>query len=398
MASLLFEDYDFPREMWDSSTRTFTTPVDTLLSFCPHIVTQLKKETQDQEPIKQEKGTFEKIFESSKSNLSGAFSTSLAEKTFRFCMEAATAYLQSTNDRRNRQRYHSVQYGPELEDEEEEEEIRLRELRTRRKEYEKQDEDQIDGKEIESRALIKRERMSLMTKSLTSIAALTLSLYSAHRASLSWGEITFQSQLELLTTHVKAALESTTAWIKDRKDMNDPVPDILLRDVARLQELLTLIERLDSRREKRMETAGWSISAAGSLSVLGGIALGWTDQALTLSGAAMVGGIVFGIISRNRWNGPAWKASKSVLEARLTSLVREIASDAAIREKTMEQLEQKVRRPNLYYTEEMEEYENKDFVSHGVKVELNDTGTTTAATTTANQSQRNRKQPVGTAV
>lgn len=81
--------------MWDSSTRTFTTPVDTLLSFCPHIVTQLKKETQDQEPIKQEKGTFEKIFESSKSNLSGAFSTSLAEKTFRFCMEVTycTDYL-----------------------------------------------------------------------------------------------------------------------------------------------------------------------------------------------------------------------------------------------------------------------------------------------------------------
>lgn len=296
-----------------------------------------------------------------------------------------------------------------MDDEEEEQEIRIRELRTRRKEYEKQElarrkkdknsdsEDQVDGKEIESRALIKRERMSLMTKSLTSIAALTLSLYSAHRASLSWGEITFQSQLELLTTHVKAALESTTAWIKDRKDMNDPVPDILLRDVARLQELLSLIERLDSRREKRMETAGWSISAAGSLSVLGGIALGWTDQALTLSGAAMVGGIVFGIISRNRWNGPAWKASKSVLEARLTSLVREITSDAAIRERTMEQLEKNVRRPNLYYTEDMEAYENTNFVPHSIKVELNDTGTTTAATTPPNQNQLNKKQPIGTA-
>jgi hypothetical protein len=279
----------------------------------------------------------------------------------------------------------------------------------RRREYEKQEiarrkkdrktdsEEKEDEREPESKALIRRERMSLMTKSLTSIAALTLSLYSAHRASLSWGEITFQSQLELLTTHVNAALESTTAWIKDRKDMNDPIPDIVLRDVVRLQELLSLIERLDSRKEKRLETAGWSISAAGSLSVLGGIAFGWTDQALTLSGAAMVGGIVFGIISRNRWNGPAWKASKSVLEARLTSLVREIKNDAAIRERTMEQLEQKVRRPNLYDTTQTQASENADYAHPGVKVELNDTYTT-AGTATADQNRRNRKQPIGTAV
>jgi hypothetical protein len=90
---LLFDDYDFPRELWDSSTQTFTTPVDTLLTFCPHIVTQLKKDPREQEPIKQEKGTFEKFFESSRSNLASTFSTSMAERTFRFCVEVSILYL-----------------------------------------------------------------------------------------------------------------------------------------------------------------------------------------------------------------------------------------------------------------------------------------------------------------
>jgi hypothetical protein len=197
-------------------------------------------------------------------------------------------------------------------------------------------------------AIIKKENMSLMTKSVASLAALTISLYSAHRASISWGDITFHSQLELLTTHVNAALESTSAWIKDRQDMNDQVPDIIVRDVNRLRELISLIERLDSRTEKRLETAGWGISTAGSLSVLGGIALGWTDQALIASGAAMVGGILFGIVNRTRWNGASWKASKAVLEARLSTLVREINRDAPLREHTIQELEQKVRKPGVY--------------------------------------------------
>ncbi|KAG2174538.1 hypothetical protein INT44_006801 [Umbelopsis vinacea] len=364
MASLLFNDYDFPRELWDSSTQTFTTPVDTLLTFCPHIVTQLKKEPREQEPIKQEKGTFEKFFETSRNNLASTFSTSMAERTFRFCVEAATAYLETTNDRSARRRRYSELYRQDIYSDEEEEATSLRRLR-RRQETEqqgrdmerrgregRQTEENIKEEEEEKKkqevAIIKKENMSLMTKSVASLAALTISLYSAHRASISWGDITFHGQLELLTTHVNAALESTSAWIKDRQDMNDEVPDIIVRDVNRLRELISLIERLDSRTEKRLETAGWGISTAGSLSVLGGIALGWTDQALILSGAAMVGGILFGIVNRTRWNAASWKASKAVLEARLSTLVRDINRDAPLREYTIQELEQKVRKPGVY--------------------------------------------------
>lgn len=278
-------------------------------------------------------------------------------------------------------------------------ELRMKRRETERREREKRErekklknsnisEEEEEEKKKEEMAIVKKENMSLMTKSVATLAALTLSLYSAHRASLSWGEITFHSQLELLTTHVNAALESTSAWIKDRQDMNDAVPDILVRDVTRLKELLSLIERLDSRAEKRLETAGWGISTAGSLSVIGGIALGWTDQALLLSGAATIGGILFGVINRNRWNGQSWKASKAVLEARLTSVVRQLEQDAPLREQVMQQLEQNVRRPGLYYADVIEEEPAIDAPTQNVKVEINQTDRVSRS------SHRRARQPV----
>lgn len=323
-------------------------------------------------------------------------------------MKAATAYLESTNEGRAKRR----RYAQELDDdeeEEEEEEIRIRELDIRRREKERRvkekrerekkegkkngnEAEEDDKKKKKEMAIVAKENMSLMTKSVATIAGLTLSLYSAHRASLSWGDITFHSQLELLTTHVNAALESTSAWIKDRQDMSDIVPDILARDVTRLKELLSLIERLDSRTEKRLETAGWGISTAGSLSVLGGVALGWTDQALFLSGAAMVGGILFGVINRNRWNGPSWKASKAILEARLTTIVRELQQDASIREHVMQELEQKVRKPDLYFSNTTLEEPNLEIDLQNVKVELDQAG----RPTTRNNNHR-MKEPVPSA-
>jgi hypothetical protein len=276
--------------------------------------------------------------------------------TFSFS-KAATAYLETTNDRSARRRRYSELYSQDMYSDEEDEATSMRELRRRqdterrgreRRKKEDKDEKIEEEKKKQEVAIIKKENMSLMTKSVASLAALTISLYSAHRASISWGDITFHGQLELLTTHVNAALESTSAWMKDRQDMNDEVPDIIVRDVNRLRELISLIERLDSRTEKRLETAGWGISTAGSLSVLGGIALGWTDQALIVSGAAMVGGILFGIVNRNRWNGASWKASKAVLEARLSTLVRDLTRDAPLREYTIQEMEQKVRKPGVY--------------------------------------------------
>ncbi|KAF9324576.1 hypothetical protein BG006_000402 [Podila minutissima] len=52
MASILFDDITFPRELYDPDTLTFVAPVSTLLSFTPHILSQLAKDSEkDQEPF-----------------------------------------------------------------------------------------------------------------------------------------------------------------------------------------------------------------------------------------------------------------------------------------------------------------------------------------------------------
>ncbi|KAF9092729.1 hypothetical protein BGX27_001731 [Mortierella sp. AM989] len=51
MASILFDDITFPRELYDPDTFEFVAPVSTLLAFTPHILSQLAKTESDQEPI-----------------------------------------------------------------------------------------------------------------------------------------------------------------------------------------------------------------------------------------------------------------------------------------------------------------------------------------------------------
>lgn len=52
MASILFDDITFPRELYDPDTLEFAAPVSTLLSFTPHILSQLDKDSEkDQEPF-----------------------------------------------------------------------------------------------------------------------------------------------------------------------------------------------------------------------------------------------------------------------------------------------------------------------------------------------------------
>ncbi|KAF9559622.1 hypothetical protein EC968_006522 [Mortierella alpina] len=52
MASILFDDISFPRELYDPDTFEFVPPVSTLLAFTPHILSQLAKTSEsEQEPI-----------------------------------------------------------------------------------------------------------------------------------------------------------------------------------------------------------------------------------------------------------------------------------------------------------------------------------------------------------
>ncbi|KAK3818948.1 MAG: hypothetical protein J3Q66DRAFT_338929 [Benniella sp.] len=52
MASILFDDITFPRELYDPDTFEFVPPVSTLLAFTPHILSQLAKPSEsEQEPL-----------------------------------------------------------------------------------------------------------------------------------------------------------------------------------------------------------------------------------------------------------------------------------------------------------------------------------------------------------
>ncbi|KAG0252353.1 hypothetical protein DFQ27_008136 [Actinomortierella ambigua] len=51
MASILFDDIAFPRELYDPDTLEFVAPISTLLSFTPHILSQLPLPDAEQEPL-----------------------------------------------------------------------------------------------------------------------------------------------------------------------------------------------------------------------------------------------------------------------------------------------------------------------------------------------------------
>ncbi|KAI1298292.1 hypothetical protein EDD11_006861 [Mortierella claussenii] len=52
MASILFDDINFPRELYDPDTLEFVPPVSTLLAFTPHILSQFAKASEnEQEPM-----------------------------------------------------------------------------------------------------------------------------------------------------------------------------------------------------------------------------------------------------------------------------------------------------------------------------------------------------------
>ena len=101
---------------------------------------------------------------------------------------------------------------------------------------------------------------STAVKSAAAIGALTFSIYSTYQASVGYGDITLQNQVELLLEHVESNLSSTKIWSEEHTKMDDPVPDLILDDMKRLRQLVDCLYRLDSRRGKKIETAGWYVN------------------------------------------------------------------------------------------------------------------------------------------
>ena len=129
---------------------------------------------------------------------------------------------------------------------------------TQQQEHEtKTQQQQQETKDEDNKAIKKSSTATTAAKSAAAVGALTFSLYSTYQASTTWGDVTLQNQVELLLEHVEANLLSARIWTEERQKLNDPIPELVLTDLKRLRQLVDCLYRLDSRREKKIETAGW---------------------------------------------------------------------------------------------------------------------------------------------
>ncbi|KAI8368776.1 hypothetical protein BD560DRAFT_398684 [Blakeslea trispora] len=326
MASIFFEDYQFPCELYNRDTGDFSTPIRTLLDFAPHILQELPKKTKDQKPMNAPDEDSWTKNTTPKSYLGSLVTSERAHAIAEFMIRCGNEYLKTTEDKRireeeykqfekrRRQEQRQNKRGwfnfnsTESEDDEEEEEKRLKEKERKLKEKEVKQRELVQKQKDDLKALAPNSTTGTIAKSAVAASILSLSLYSTYQASVKFSEVSFHNQLEILITQVESILQSTQIWIQEHDKLGDKIPTQIRSDVVQLKEIVDYIVRLDPRSNKKMEAAGWSCGALGGLSALGGFALG--SATVATGGAALaIGGIVVMISSKAQ--------SKSHLGARL---------------------------------------------------------------------------------
>ncbi|KAI8139371.1 hypothetical protein BJV82DRAFT_626987 [Fennellomyces sp. T-0311] len=319
MASIFFVDYNFPSEVYNRDTNDFSTPIRTLLDFTPHILRELPKDPKDQEPIQPTKDrSFEFMSETKQTKEKATNYVQYAQGFAQFLADCCVEYAIATSrhDReapkaqQQQQQQHQQQAKPQP-----------RTTATAAASS-KEDEKANDEQKKEQKGV------STAAKSAAAIGALTFSLYSTYQASVTWGDVTLQNQVELLLEHVEAQLSSARIWTEERTKMDDHVPELIVEDLKRLGKLVDCLYRLDSRREKKIETAGWGVGIVGGLSVLGGIAVG-SAAILTGGAAAALGAVLVAVATRG--SKQATQNIRMLVEAQVHTLLNELERDKASR-------------------------------------------------------------------
>ncbi|KAL1933902.1 hypothetical protein VTP01DRAFT_7992 [Rhizomucor pusillus] len=349
MATLFFEDYNFPGELYNRHTSDFSTPIRTLLDFTPHILQELPKNEKDQKPIHPKQDHSAEFLDKKKKASSSSRSRSnhyseylrYAEGFGRFLADCCIDYLATRNARaaaqgerydsiprtrtNKRRRFYAHHTHVSTEDDSEDEE-----------EQEKQQKERKSNNSREKKEKGNSEANIVYAKSAAAVGALTLSLYSTYKASAVYGDVTFHDQLELLLEHVQTVLKSSEIWIEEHEKMGDPVPSNMRLDINRLNQLVDHIQRLDPRYEKKLEVTGWSLGAIGGLSALGGIAVG---SAAFMSGGAViaVGGVMVLITSKARYSSKSTTAARILLESKVRQLLQEFTQAAPARQQMIQQ-------------------------------------------------------------
>ncbi|KAI8365209.1 uncharacterized protein BYT42DRAFT_589162 [Radiomyces spectabilis] len=342
MASLFFDDYDFPTEMYDKETGDFSLPIRTLLDFTPHILSELPKKPEEQKRMSPDEKTtswFSFMSSAKERQWPSWLSTDRAMAVGEYLLRYGTSYMEMDNERKRRTSYRDY----------EEEFPRKKRFRSywtssttspkqKREEEDSSDEEEDQSsknKKAKQTTVQKQEGNATLYKSAAAVGALTLSLYSTYQANVAYGDITFHNQLEVLLTHVHSILKSTQIWIKQHEKLGDSVPEQLTNDMITIQELVQCLERLDPRSEKKSEATGWGIGALGGLSALGGIAFG-SSVALTGGTAVALGGMLWTISSKARSSSKQIQGARLMLESQVRQLVNTCQKQATPRKRVIQ--------------------------------------------------------------
>ncbi|KAI9494390.1 hypothetical protein BDB00DRAFT_314186 [Zychaea mexicana] len=365
MASIFFEDYHFPSELYNRNGKDFSTPIRTLLDFTPHIIQNLPKDTKEQEPIQPAKDrSFEFMAENTttkqqneekKNDTSSVNYLRYAEGFARFLADCCIEYavLSSKHQKDAQNRSDSREEGPfrpqkrafqsyfsssssSSSQQQNQRENRTRSTTDTTTHNDTNNNNNDDDQQVKSKQKDNKERskggndatVSTAAKSAAAIGALTFSIYSTYQASVGYGDITLQNQVELLLEHVEANLRSTRIWTEERVKLDDSVPELITHDMNRLRQLVDCLYRLDSRREKKIETAGWGMGIVGGLSALGGVAMG--SAAIVTGGAAAVFGAVLVAVA-SRGSNQSTKNIRTLVEAQVHQLLGELKRDHPLR-------------------------------------------------------------------
>ncbi|KAI9024719.1 hypothetical protein DFJ74DRAFT_665897 [Hyaloraphidium curvatum] len=175
---------------------------------------------------------------------------------------------------------------------EEEREAELREIRERQKAVEeelerekKRQRQERQKREKEERERQEKERavakkaeagesdavdstVALATTAATVAVAGAGALYAAWAGSQKIGEAQFLAQFSALVEQIRSeTVPSVRAWIQEREKLGLPVPAIVVSDLEHIEALLDMVDRLDDSADRKMVVPGYFATAMGSAAV-----------------------------------------------------------------------------------------------------------------------------------
>ncbi|KAI8882676.1 hypothetical protein K501DRAFT_315473 [Backusella circina FSU 941] len=319
MASFFFKDYQFPSEFYDRDCGDFTTPIRTLLDFTPHILQELPKKEEDQKSIHSdaEDSWTESFTSSTTSYINSLLNSPRTHALGELLLRCGNEYLKS-RESTQQNNHHNYKFNVT---EEETTSFFTRGFTNQNKQNEanKKDKKPKDPKtkkeknEDDKQVTEASNSTSTVAKTAAAAGLLSISLFSTYQASVVFSDISFHNQLEILLTQVHAIIQSTEVWVQEHEKMDEKIPHQLLTDLNLIRDLVSHLERLDPRSNKKVEAAGWGCGAIGGLSALGAVAYG-SATVMTGGAALVVGGAIIMMYSKAQSVGKGNLGARMLLE------------------------------------------------------------------------------------